>query len=86
MPLRWLGLTGLHMAPSVNSKVVICMDHPFMDPWMREEGLFGVVLSVQPKETGTACDKNGLAIFGKELADWPQSLFQISSGSCRAHD
>ena len=37
---------------------------------MREEGVFGVVLSVLPESTATACDKDGKIIFdkdGKEL-------------------
>ena len=59
-------LTGLYLSPPVNCKVVICKDHPSLYQWMREEVVFGVVLSVQPAETVTARYKNGLPIFGKD--------------------
>ena len=60
------GLTGLYLAPPVNSHVSICKDHSFVDPWMREEGVFALVLSVQPPRTIIACDKTGEPILGKD--------------------
>ena len=59
------GLTGLYIAPPVDSHVSICKNHPFVDPWMREEGVFALVLSVQPPPTIIACDNTGEVIKDK---------------------
>ena len=59
-------LTGLYIAPPVNSKVVISKDHPSADPWMTKEGVFGVVLSVQPESTIILVDTEGNPIYGKD--------------------
>ena len=59
-------LTGLHITPPVNSQVVICKDHPLVDPWMREEGVFALVLSVQPSSTITPHDENDQPFLGKD--------------------
>ena len=59
-------LTGLYMSPPEESQVVVCKDHPFVDLWMREENVLGVVLLVELESIITACDKNGQPIKGKD--------------------
>ena len=59
------GLTGLYITPPVHSHVSICKNHSFVDPWMREEGVFALVLSVQPPPTIIACENTGEVIKGK---------------------
>ena len=59
-------LTGLYKTPPVQSQVVICKDHPSVEAWMREEGVFGVVLSVEPPSLITPLDKNGVPVLGKD--------------------
>ena len=60
------GLTGLYDTPPIQSQVVICKDHPSVEAWMREEGVFGVVLSVEPPSLITPLDKNGVPVLGKD--------------------
>ena len=60
------GLTGLYLTPPVNSHVSICKDHSFVDSWMREEGVFALVVSVQPPPVIIACDETGEPIVGKD--------------------
>ena len=59
-------LTGLYMSPPVHSQVVVCKDHPSVEAWMRKEGVFGVVLSVQPESIITLRDDQGNPIIGKD--------------------
>ena len=59
-------LTGLYISPPEESEVVVCKDHPFVDPWMREEGVFGIVLSVRPGPRIIARHTNGEPIIGKD--------------------
>ena len=59
-------LTGLYKVPPVQSQVVVCKDHPFVEAWMREEGAFGVVLSVDPPSLITLRDDQGKPILGKD--------------------
>jgi hypothetical protein len=59
-------LTGFYKVPLVNSQVVICKDHPFVDPWMREKGVFGLVLSIKPPKTITLVDEYGYDRYDKD--------------------
>ena len=59
-------LTGLYDTPPIQSQVVICKDHPSVEAWMREEGVFGVVLSVDPPSIITLHDDQGNPILGKD--------------------
>ena len=45
---------------------MISKNHPAADPWMTEEDVFGVVLSVQPESSITLLDNKGLPIVGKD--------------------
>ena len=58
-------LTGLYKTPPIHSQVVICKDHPFLEAWMKEEGAFGVVLSVEPPSIITLRDKKDNLILDK---------------------
>jgi hypothetical protein len=58
-------LTGLYDTPPIQSQVVVCKDHPSVEAWMTEKGVFGVVLSVQPESVITLRDKNGVPVLGK---------------------
>ena len=60
------GLTGLYITPSRYSHVSICKDHPSVEAWMREEGVFAVVLSIQPPPTITPHDENDQPFLGKD--------------------
>ena len=60
------GLTGLYITPPLHSDVSICKDYGLLEPWMREEGVFAVVLSVQPPPTITPHDENDLPLLGKD--------------------
>ena len=60
------GLTGLYVTPPLHSDVSICKDYGLLKPWMREEGVFAVVLSVQPPPTITPHDENDQPLLGKD--------------------
>ena len=60
------GLTGLYITPPRYSDVSICKDYGLLEPWMREEGVFAVVLSIQPPPTITPHDENDQPLLGKD--------------------
>ena len=59
-------LTGLYITPPLYSHVSICKDYGLLEPWMREEGVFAVVLSIQPPPTITPHDENDQPLLGKD--------------------
>ena len=59
-------LTGLYISPPLNSRVVVCKDHPFVEGWMRAEGVLAVVLSVQTPSVITLLDEKGKPILDKD--------------------